>query len=156
MSLLTILELTPLIGAVLLYAVPKQNAQLIKQVAFGLSLVTLAVSALIAFRFKANNSGMQFVESHSWISNFGIRYAVGIDGLALVLILLTTILTPIVFLAGWKEADNGRWSVRTFYLLMLVLESSMIAVFAATDVFLFYVIFEAMLIPVYLLSLIHI
>ena len=151
MSLLTILELTPLIGAVLLYAVPKQNAQLIKQVAFGLSLVTLAVSALIAFRFKTNNSGMQFVESHSWISNFGIRYAVGIDGLALVLILLTTILTPIVFLAGWKEADNGRWSVRTFYLLMLVLESSMIAVFAATDVFLFYVIFEAMLIPVYLL-----
>jgi len=151
MSLLTILELTPLIGAVLLYAVPKQSAQLIKQVAFGLSLVTLAVSAIIALRFKANNSGMQFVESHSWISNFGIRYAVGIDGLALVLILLTTILTPIVFLAGWKEADNGRWSVRTFYVLMLVLESSMIAVFAATDVFLFYVIFEAMLIPVYLL-----
>jgi NADH-quinone oxidoreductase subunit M len=94
---------------------------------------------------------MQFVESRSWISNFGIRYAVGIDGLALVLILLTTILTPIVLLAGWNEAENGRWSVRTFYVLMLILESSMIGVFAATDVFLFYVIFEAMLIPVYLL-----
>lgn len=151
MSLLTLLELTPLLGAVLLYAVPRQNAKLIKQVAFGLSVVTLAVSGLMAYRFKTNGTGMQFVESHSWISNFGIRYAVGIDGMALVLILLTTILTPIVFLAGWNEADNGRWSVRTFYVLMLVLESSMIAVFAATDVFLFYVIFEAMLIPVYLL-----
>ena len=151
MSLLTLLELTPLLGAVLLYAVPRQNAKLIKQVAFGLSVVTLAVSGFMAYRFKTNATGMQFVESHSWISNFGIRYAVGIDGMALVLILLTTILTPIVFLAGWNEADNGRWSVRTFYVLMLVLESSMIAVFAATDVFLFYVIFEAMLIPVYLL-----
>ncbi len=151
MSLLTALELVPLIGSLLLFAVPKENSKLIKQFAFALSIVTLAVSGLIALRFKTSVPGMQFVESHTWISNFGIQYAVGIDGLALVLILLTTILTPIVLLAGWNEADNGRWSVRTFYILMLVLESSMIAVFAATDVFLFYVIFEAMLIPVYLL-----
>ena len=151
MSLVTVLELTPLLGAVLLYAVPKGNSKLIKQSAFVLSLITLAISLLIAYRFKTNVSGMQFVESHSWISNFGINYAVGIDGMALVLILLTTILTPIVLLAGWNEADGGRWSVRTFYVLMLVLESSMVGVFAATDVFLFYVIFEAMLIPVYLL-----
>ena len=151
MSLVTVLELTPLLGAVLLYAVPKGNSKLIKQSAFVLSLITLAISLLIAYRFKTNVSGMQFVESHSWISNFGINYAVGIDGMALVLILLTTILTPIVLLAGWNEADGGRWSVRTSYVLMLVLESSMVGVFAATDVFLFYVIFEAMLIPVYLL-----
>ena len=151
MSLVTVLELTPLLGAVLLYAVPKGNSKLIKQSAFVLSLITLAISLLIAYRFKTNVSGMQFVESHSWISNFGINYAVGIDGMALVLILLTTILTPIVLLAGWNEAEGGRWSVRTFYVLMLVLESSMVGVFAATDVFLFYVIFEAMLIPVYLL-----
>ena len=151
MSLLTALELVPLIGSLLLFVVPKENSKLIKQFAFALSIVTLAVSGLIALRFKTSVPGMQFVESHTWISNFGIQYAVGIDGLALVLILLTTILTPIVLLAGWNEADNGRWSVRTFYILMLVLESSMIAVFAATDVFLFYVIFEAMLIPVYLL-----
>jgi len=151
MSLITFLELTPLIGGVLLYLVPKGNTALIKQAAFLISLVTLGLSGWIAYQFQANMPGMQFVESHSWISNFGIRYAVGIDGLALVLILLTTILTPIVLLAGWNEADNGRWSVRTFYLLMLVLESSMIAVFSATDVFLFYVIFEAMLVPVYLL-----
>ena len=151
MSLVTILELVPLIGAGLLFALPKGNTKLIKQSAFALSLATLIVSLLIAYRFKTNVSGMQFVESRSWIANFGIRYAVGIDGMALVLILLTTILTPIVLLAGWNEAETGRWSVRTFYVLMLILESSMIGVFAATDVFLFYVIFEAMLIPVYLL-----
>ena len=151
MSLVTILELVPLLGAGLLFALPKGNAKLIKQSAFALSVVTLIVSLLIAYRFKTNVSGMQFVESRSWIANFGIRYAVGIDGMALVLILLTTILTPIVLLAGWNEAETGRWSVRTFYVLMLILESSMIGVFAATDVFLFYVIFEAMLIPVYLL-----
>ena len=151
MSLVTILELVPLIGSGLLFALPKGNAKLIKQSAFALSVVTLIVSLLIAYRFKTNVSGMQFVESRSWIANFGIRYAVGIDGMALVLILLTTILTPIVLLAGWNEAETGRWSVRTFYVLMLILESSMIGVFAATDVFLFYVIFEAMLIPVYLL-----
>ena len=151
MSLVTILELTPLIGAVLLYAIPKGNSKPVKQAALVLSLVALGVSGLIAYRFDTNAAGMQFVESHNWISNFGIKYAVGIDGLALVLILLTTILTPIVLLAGWNEAEGGRWSVRTFYVLMLILESSMIAVFAATDVFLFYVIFEAMLIPVYLL-----
>ena len=151
MSLVTVLELTPLISAVLLYAIPKGNSKLIKQAALVLSLVALGISGLIAYRFDTNATGMQFVESHNWISNFGIKYAVGIDGLALVLILLTTILTPIVLLAGWNEAEGGRWSVRTFYVLMLILESSMIAVFAATDVFLFYVIFEAMLIPVYLL-----
>jgi len=148
MSLVTVLELTPLISAVLLYAIPKGNSKLIKQAALALSLLALGISGLIAYRFDTNATGMQFVESHNWISNFGIKYAVGIDGLALVLILLTTILTPIVLLAGWNEAEGGRWSVRTFYVLMLILESSLIAVFAATVVFLFYFIFEAMLITV--------
>jgi NADH-quinone oxidoreductase subunit M len=71
--------------------------------------------------------------------------------MALVLILMTTILVPIVFLAGWYESETGRWSVKTFYILLLILETMMIGVFAATDVFLFYVIFEAMLLPVYFL-----
>ncbi len=151
MSLITVLELSPLLGSLLLLVVPKGNALLAKQVALLISVVTFAVSALMWFKFDSHNSSMQFVESHKWISSFGINYAVGIDGLALVLILLTTILTPIVLLAGWNEPESGRWSVRTYYILMLVLESAMIGVFAATDLFLFYVIFEAMLIPVYLL-----
>jgi NADH-quinone oxidoreductase subunit M len=91
------------------------------------------------------------VQSTSWISAFNINYAVGIDGISLVLILLSTILVPIVVLATWHESDTGRWGSKVFYILILVLETMMIGVFAATDLFLFYVFFEAMLIPVYFL-----
>jgi NADH-quinone oxidoreductase subunit M len=105
----------------------------------------------MAVQFQRDNTDLQFVEVRSWIPSFGINYAVGIDGIALVLILLSVILAPIVILAGWNEAQGGRWSVKTFYILILVLETMMIGVFSATDVFLFYVIFEAMLVPVYFL-----
>ena len=94
---------------------------------------------------------MQYVQSNSWISAFNINFAVGVDGISLVLILLSTILVPIVVLATWNESEGGRWGVKTFYVLILVLETMMIGVFAATDLFLFYVFFEAMLIPVYFL-----
>jgi NADH-quinone oxidoreductase subunit M len=105
----------------------------------------------MAVQFQRDNTELQFVEVRSWIPSFGINYAVGIDGIALVLILMSVILAPIVILAGWNEAQGGRWSVKTFYILILVLETMMIGVFSATDVFLFYVIFEAMLVPVYFL-----
>jgi NADH-quinone oxidoreductase subunit M len=91
------------------------------------------------------------VQSNSWISAFNINFAVGVDGISLVLILLSTILVPIVVLATWNESEGGRWGVKTFYVLILILETMMIGVFAATDLFLFYVFFEAMLIPVYFL-----
>jgi NADH-quinone oxidoreductase subunit M len=94
---------------------------------------------------------MQYVQSNSWISAFNINFAVGVDGISLVLILLSTILVPIVVLATWNESEGGRWGVKTFYVLILILETMMIGVFAATDLFLFYVFFEAMLIPVYFL-----
>jgi NADH-quinone oxidoreductase subunit M len=101
--------------------------------------------------FERANTDLQFVESYDWIKSFGIKYAVGVDGIALVLILMTALLTPIVVLAGWNESDNGRWSTKTFYILILVLQTMSFGVFAATDVFLFYVFFEAMLVPVYFL-----
>jgi NADH-quinone oxidoreductase subunit M len=94
---------------------------------------------------------MQYVQSNSWISAFNINFAVGVDGISLVLIMLSTILVPIVVLATWNESEGGRWGVKTFYVLILILETMMIGVFAATDLFLFYVFFEAMLIPVYFL-----
>ena len=151
MSILTTLQLLPLFGAIVIAAMPVGNAKLIKQIALGFSLLVTAVSIVMAFGFETSNSTLQFTESRTWISAFNINYAVGIDGMALVLILMTTILVPIVFLAGWNESENGRWSVKTFYILLLILETMMIGVFAATDVFLFYVIFEAMLLPVYFL-----
>ena len=151
MKWLTLLMLLPLVGAAIISALPKANEKVAKQAALGTTLVVLVATIAMAIGFQRDNVDLQFVEKYSWIPSFGINYALGIDAIALVLILLSTILAPIVVLAGWNEAHGGRWSVKTFYILILVLETMMIGVFAATDVFLFYVIFEAMLIPVYFL-----
>jgi NADH-quinone oxidoreductase subunit M len=148
---ISLTALLPLIGAVLLATLPKSAELRAKQFAFGTTLVTAASAIAMAVQFQRDNTDLQFVEVRSWIPSFGINYAVGIDGIALVLILMSVILAPIVILAGWNEAQGGRWSVKTFYILILVLETMMIGVFSATDVFLFYVIFEAMLVPVYFL-----
>jgi NADH-quinone oxidoreductase subunit M len=151
MSFLTIMQLLPLLGAVLIATVGKNKEDVIKKLAFLTTLVVAIAGIALALQFDRSSAGLQFVEKRSWIPAFGINYAVGIDGIALVLILMSVILAPIVVLAGWNEADGGRWSVKTFYILILVLETMMIGVFSATDVFLFYVYFEAMLVPVYFL-----
>jgi NADH-quinone oxidoreductase subunit M len=151
LSILTALELLPIIGTLVISFVPKDKSSLVKQIALATSLVVAAVAVFMAFRFDKKIPGFQFVESRSWVGIFNINYAVGVDGMALVLIVMSALLVPIVFLAGWNESENGRFGVKTFYILMLVLETMMIGVFAATDVILFYVIFEAMLIPVYFL-----
>jgi NADH-quinone oxidoreductase subunit M len=116
-----------------------------------ISLLVAGVGISAALSFDANKSGFQYVEKYSWIPALGINYQLGVDGISLILILLSVILVPIVILAGWNESENGRFSVKTFYVLILILETMMIGVFAATDVFLFYVFFEAMLVPVYFL-----
>jgi len=151
MSLLTIVGLLPLLGAVVIALIPSKSSELIKRVAFGATLAITVVSIFLATGFDKNITGMQYVQSNTWIAAFNINYAVGIDGISLVLILLSTILVPIVILATWHESDLGRWGIKSFYILILVLETMMIGVFAATDLFLFYVFFEAMLIPVYFL-----
>ena len=148
---LTLLMVLPLAGSVVVVALPKTNEKLVKQVALATTLIVMGATIAMATTFQRDNVELQFVEKYSWIPSFGINYALGIDGLALVLILMSTILAPVVVLAGWNESHGGRWSIKTFYILILVLETMMIGVFAATDVFLFYVIFEAMLIPVYFL-----
>ena len=151
MKWLTLLMLLPLAGAAIISVLPKANERAAKQAALATTLAVMATTIAMAVGFQRDNVGLQFVEKYSWIPSFGINYALGVDAIALVLILLSTILAPIVVLAGWNEAHGGRWSVKTFYILILVLETMMIGVFAATDLFLFYVIFEAMLIPVYFL-----
>ena len=151
MNSLTLLMLLPIVGTVVIAALPKANETLTKQVALATTLVVAAATIWLAVGFQRDNVDLQFVQKFSWIPSFGINFALGIDGLALVLILMSTVLAPIVVLAGWNESLGGRWSVKVFYILILVLETMMIGVFAATDVFLFYVIFEAMLIPVYFL-----
>ena len=151
MKWLTLLMLLPLAGAAIIAALPKANEKAAKQAALATTLAVTAATIAMAVGFERDYVQLQFVEKYAWIPSFGINYALGVDAIALVLILMSTILAPIVVLAGWNEAHGGRWSVKTFYILILVLETMMIGVFAATDVFLFYVIFEAMLVPVYFL-----
>jgi len=152
---LTALALVPLVGAAVVAALPADRDLLAKQVALGFSLVPLAMTIAIALQFDADSKDMfQFAETHEWIPQFGVSYAVGIDGIALVLIGLATVLTPVCVLASWHDAEQSdlgdrQRSAKGLFALLLLLEASMVLVFAATDVFLFYIVFEAMLIPMY-------
>jgi len=170
---LTLLGLVPLVGAAVIAALPRTRTVLAKQVALATSLVVLLMTIAMCAAFEPDGARFQFAQAHDWIPAFGVQYAVGADGIALVLIALVAVLTPVVVLASWHDADDlpasavatgstagtadgtpvpGRKrSVKTFFALLLVLETLLIGVFAATDVFLFYVFFEAMLIPMYFL-----
>ena len=151
MNSLTILGLLPLVGSAAVFLLPKGSDLLAKQVALGVSIVVAIAGLGMALSFDRSATGFQFVEKYQWIPAFGINYALGVDGISLLLILLALILTPIVIAACWNEAEGGRWSVKNFFGLILILETMIVGVFAATDIFLFYVFFEAMLIPVYFL-----
>ena len=157
---LTVAGAIPLAGAIAVALVPslprdsapadvEARTRLVKLLALGVSLVTLVWVIVMATRFNTSGPTYQLTEQYSWIPAFGVHYAVGVDGIALVLIGMTAVLMPLVLLASWHDADNAKRSAKTYFALMLVLETMMIAVFAATDVFLFYVFFEAMLIPMY-------
>ncbi len=152
-SWLTTIGLVPLVGALVLMLLPASNKKLAKQLALFFSAVPLVLVILMALQFDANSTAeFQFVESYSWIPSFGISYQLGVDGISLILIAMSVILVPLVILAAWNDADESKTgSVKGYFALFLILETFMIGVFAATDVFLFYVFFEAMLIPVYFL-----
>jgi NADH-quinone oxidoreductase subunit M len=148
---LSVLIAVPIVGAVVVQALPRRaNPAAPKQIALGVSLLTLVLGLVMASGYESDG-GMQFTEQHEWISSFGAHYAVGVDGIGLTLVLLTLVLTPVVLLASWNDGDLGRWSPNAFFAWMLALEGLAVGVFAATDVFLFYVFFEATLIPIYFL-----
>ncbi|NDA50193.1 MAG: NADH-quinone oxidoreductase subunit M [Actinobacteria bacterium] len=150
---LTTLGLLPLIGSIVVALLPKSRPTLAKQVSLVVSGAVLALTIAMALQFDgASTQPFQFVESYPWIPSFGISYSVGVDGIGLVLIALAATLVPIVILAGWRDIEGDQeseGSVKGYFALILALEALMIGVFAATDVFLFYVFFEVMLIPVY-------
>jgi NADH-quinone oxidoreductase subunit M len=146
---LSAIALVPLLGGAVTAALPSRPGDVLpKQLALGSSLVTLVLAAIVGLRFE-NGDGLQFTETHEWIGVFGAHYALGVDGLGLTLLLLTALLAPVVVLASWGDADSG--NTKTFFALMLALEGLALAVFMAQDVFLFYVVFEATLIPAYFL-----
>ena len=153
LPLLTMMMVVPLLGAIIVAALPGDSARLAKPIALGASLVTLVLALLAWARFDTGaTEQFQLAEVHPWIPQFGVSYAVGVDGIALSLIVMAAILTPICLLAAWNDvSEEGYSREKRYFALMLVLEAFMVGVFAATDVFLFYVFFEAMLIPVYFL-----
>ena len=146
---LTALIVVPLVGAVVTAALPYEgDKSQPKKVALGFSVLTLVLAAVMATQYDADG-GFQFTETHEWINVFGAHYALGVDGMALVLVLLTTLLVPVVIGASWFDADQG--NTKAFFAWALALEALSLGVFMATDVFLFYVLFEASLVPGYFL-----
>ncbi len=142
--MLTTLILVPLVGALLVAVLPAAHS---RTLALAATAATLVLGLTVAFMYDVDG-GMQLTEQVSWISALGVHYALGVDGLGLLLVLLTVVLVPIVLVADWHAGDENP---RSFYGWVLALEALSLAVFLATDVFLFYVVFEATLIPAYFL-----
>ena len=143
---LSVLLAIPVLGAVLLIFAPRQRHTLftIALLASGLDFLW---SVKIFTLFDAANGDMQLVERLRWIPAFGINYIVGIDGISLFLVLLTTLLTPIAILASWSVQDK----LKEYLIFMLLLATGMLGAFVALDLFLFYVFWEVMLVPMYFL-----
>lgn len=159
--LLTVTAVVPAVGAVVTAAVPAARRTAAKWLALFFSLATLVLAAVVLIRFEPGGARYQLTESRAWIADFGVRYELGVDGIGAVMIALTALLMPFVIGAGWNDADvtdadrtkaTSRWRpTQGFFALILAVEAMVIVSFAATDVFLFYIFFEAMLIPMYFL-----
>lgn len=146
---LTILVALPVAGAVLLWALPASARGRAREIALAVTGLELALFVVMALQFDKSDAGaFQFSEVYAWIPQIGTSWALGVNGLGLLMIALSVILTPLAILAAWREdTDDAR---RRQYLALILLSLAfMVGIFAARDVFLFYVLFEAMLIPLY-------
>jgi NADH-quinone oxidoreductase subunit M len=152
---LSVLWLVPLAGSVLIILMPPGLRQLAKWTGLVVSTTVLAVAIVITAGFDTTGGPYQFVESHRWIPAFGAGYTLGVDGIAVVLVLLTAVLIPLLQVAGWNDGGERTpeqtRSVHAYVALTLAIESMVLISLVALDVLLFYVFFEAMLIPMYFL-----
>jgi NADH-quinone oxidoreductase subunit M len=144
--LLSLLLFSPLAGAVILLFLPKNNHRAIRSIALVTTFVTVALAVVLYVQFDGTVSGFQFVQKVVWIDTIDVAYHVGVDGISILLIMLTAILMPISVLASWESIAVR---VKEYFVSMLLLEVGMLGVFIALDLFLFYVFWEAMLIPMY-------
>jgi NADH-quinone oxidoreductase subunit M len=150
MPLLSSLIVLPVAGALALLLVRDEeaNVRAIRVVALVVSTLVFAGTLLVWWNFNPGVAGFQLVERHEWIPAFGIDYAIGVDGISLLLVALTGFLTPLAMLSSWGSVTR---KIRAFCMFMLFLEAAMIGVFVSLDLFLFYVFWDAMLIPMYFL-----
>lgn len=147
MPLLSLIVFTPLLAALLLLWVPREQTLGLRRGAFVFSLVPFVLSLVLLREFDPARGDMQWVERAAWIPKFGIHYALGVDGISLFLVLLTTFLMPIVFLQAWDVEHR----LKEYLVLLLVMETGMLGALVSTDLFLFYVFWEVMLVPMYFL-----
>ncbi len=143
---LTVVTFLPTAGAILLLFVPRRQELVLRGGALLVALVTFVVSVPLYLSFDGGRADYQFVEYARWIPNLGVGYHVGIDGISLLLVLLTTLIIPVALASAWRSVDDR---VKEFVVTVLVLETGMVGVFVSLDLFLFYVFWEAMLIPMY-------
>ena len=147
-ALLNLVLWLPMVGAGLLLLVARRNDGLARALTLGVLLVQLLVAAILWMRFDSSTSALQFATSLPWIPQWGVSYLVGLDGFNILLVVLTAFLGPIVVLGAQKSIDKD---VPFFHALLLVLQTAMIGAFVAQDLFLFYLFWEAMLIPMFLM-----
>ena len=146
---MSIIVWLPILGGIAVLLLGSDaRAQLGKQVALGTSIVTFVLSLPLWVHFDFDSAGMQFVENVTWIARFNANYALGVDGISMPLVLLTTFLTPFVVVAGWKVIETRP---AQYFAAFLILEGLMVGTFAATDALLFYVFWEAMLVPMFII-----
>ncbi len=146
--LLSILIFLPLVGAVLIVFLPANADTAAKSIALLVSAVVFLISLPLYWYYNPDGAAFQFVEQHPWIPSWGIAYYLGLDGLSLMLVLLTTLLSFLAVLGAWAAVEQR---VKGFMLCLLVLETTMLGVFCALDVFLFYLFWEILLFPMYFL-----
>jgi NADH-quinone oxidoreductase subunit M len=146
--ILTFLTFFPTVGALLILLLPASKPRTVRVAAFLVSIVTFAASIPLFTLFDSTHRGMQFVEQAPWVPGLGISYHLGVDGISMLLILLTTLLTAVSILSSFTAITSR---VKAYMVTFLLLETGMIGVFAALDLFLFYIFWEVMLIPMYLL-----
>jgi NADH-quinone oxidoreductase subunit M len=147
--ILTIVAFLPVAGAIALMFFPKEEKGLIRLWANLVAVVGFLVSVPLFFLFDYDNSGtMQFTYAVDWIPSLGVQYSVGIDGISLLLILLTTLLGSIAILSSWESVQDR---LKEYYVFLLMLQTGMLGVFITLDFFMFYVFWEVMLVPMYFL-----
>ncbi len=152
---LSLLWAVPMIGATVIILLPAPMRGAAKYAGLAVSLVVLAIALVVALRFDPAGPRYQFVENHPWIRSFGTGYILGVDGIALALVVLTAVLMPLLLIAGWNDADDrpglGGRGTHGYVALMLAVEGMVLISLTSLDILLFYVFFEAMLIPMYFL-----
>jgi NADH-quinone oxidoreductase subunit M len=148
MPLLTFLVVVPIAGLAIIACISGRRDELIRRTALAVSVLEFGLTLMLWARFDGTSADFQLVERHAWIPAFGIDYFIGVDGISLFLVVLTGFLTPLALLSSWESVHER---VKEFSLFVLALESAMVGVFISLDLFLFYIFWDAMLIPMYFL-----